>query len=151
MCPSQRLTASQVFFHTSFFFFHSIFVFFLVSQMNAIFVCLWPVPPLEGFVMNRVLGDHFETLLYKIFVSIDENTTIQELGNLLQIDVQLVKVRTKKKALLHPHSWIDLDWSVFSVSFRTRCLFTVGWGLHLKRPASCKKRGPGGTHHGRLT
>jgi hypothetical protein len=59
------------------------------------------VPPLEGFVMNRVLGDHFETLLYKIFVSIDENTTIQELGNLLQIDVQMVKVssiRGKKKA-----------------------------------------------------
>lgn len=53
-----------------------------------------PVPPLEGFVMNRVIGDTFENLLYKIFVSIDENTTIQELGNLLQIDVQLVKVKT---------------------------------------------------------
>lgn len=36
------------------------------------------VPPLEGFVMNRVLGDYFETLLYKIFVSIDERTTIAE-------------------------------------------------------------------------
>ncbi len=36
------------------------------------------VPPLEGFVMNRVLGDYFETLLYKIFVSIDENTTVAE-------------------------------------------------------------------------
>ena len=23
------------------------------------------VPPLEGFVMNRVTGDYFETLLYK--------------------------------------------------------------------------------------
>ena len=33
------------------------------------------VPPLEGFVMNRVQGDFFETLLYKIFVSIDENTS----------------------------------------------------------------------------
>lgn len=36
------------------------------------------VPPLEGFVMNRVQGDFFETLLYKIFVSIDENTTVSE-------------------------------------------------------------------------
>ena len=36
------------------------------------------VPPLDGFVMNRVLGDYFETLLYKIFVSIDEHTTVAE-------------------------------------------------------------------------
>lgn len=49
------------------------------------------VPPLEGFVMNRVLGDFFETLLYKIFVSIDENTTVGELANILEIDVQHVR------------------------------------------------------------
>lgn len=49
------------------------------------------VPPLEGFVMNRVLGDYFETLLYKIFVSIDEHTTVAELANVLQIDLVLVK------------------------------------------------------------
>ncbi|XP_059163010.1 protein FAM91A1-like [Physella acuta] len=49
------------------------------------------VPPLEGFVMNRVLGDYFETLLYKIFVSIDEQTPIAELANVLQIDLSLVK------------------------------------------------------------
>lgn len=36
------------------------------------------VPPLQGFVMNRIVGDYFETLLYKIFVSIDEHTTIGE-------------------------------------------------------------------------
>jgi len=42
--------------------------------------------------MNRVGGDYFENLLYKIFVSIDENTTVQELSTLLQIDVQMVKV-----------------------------------------------------------
>lgn len=36
------------------------------------------VPPLQGFVMNRVLGDYFETLLYKIFVSIDEHITVDE-------------------------------------------------------------------------
>ena len=40
------------------------------------------MPPLEGFVMNRVLGDYFETLLYKIFVSIDEHTTVAEVGSL---------------------------------------------------------------------
>ncbi|GAM20861.1 hypothetical protein SAMD00019534_040360 [Acytostelium subglobosum LB1] len=49
------------------------------------------VPPLEGFVMNRVSGDYFESLLYKIFVSIDERTTVQTLAELLQIDVELVK------------------------------------------------------------
>ena len=41
--------------------------------------------------MNRVLGDYFETLLYKIFVSIDEHTSVAELANVLQIDLQLVK------------------------------------------------------------
>ncbi|XP_077496728.1 protein FAM91A1 [Amblyomma americanum] len=49
------------------------------------------VPPLEGFVMNRVLGDYFETLLYKIFVSIDGNTPLSELSSVLRIDLQLVK------------------------------------------------------------
>ncbi|XP_013382750.1 protein FAM91A1-like, partial [Lingula anatina] len=49
------------------------------------------VPPLEGFVMNRVLGDYLETLLYKIFVSIDEHTSVAELANVLQIDLPLVK------------------------------------------------------------
>ncbi|XP_066546562.1 protein FAM91A1 [Amia ocellicauda] len=49
------------------------------------------VPPLEGFVMNRVQGDYFETLLYKIFVSIDEHTNVSELANVLEIDLGLVK------------------------------------------------------------
>lgn len=49
------------------------------------------VPPLEGFVMNRVTGDYFETLLYKIFVSIDQNTPVQELASILEIDIRLVK------------------------------------------------------------
>ncbi|MGH0132639.1 UNVERIFIED_CONTAM: hypothetical protein FKN15_058550 [Acipenser sinensis] len=49
------------------------------------------VPPLEGFVMNRVQGDYFETLLYKIFVSIDEYTNVSELANVLEIDLCLVK------------------------------------------------------------
>jgi hypothetical protein len=49
------------------------------------------VPPLEGFVMNRVTGDYFETLLYKIFVSIDESTNVAEMAALLQIDLSLVK------------------------------------------------------------
>lgn len=49
------------------------------------------VPTLEGFVMNRVTGDYLETLLYKIFVSIDEHTSVAELANVLQIDLKLVK------------------------------------------------------------
>jgi len=50
------------------------------------------VPPLQGFVMNRVQGDYFETLLYKIFVSIDEHTHMEELASVLQVDLDLVKV-----------------------------------------------------------
>lgn len=49
------------------------------------------VPPLEGFVMNRVTGDYLENLLYKIFVSIDQNTPVSELANILEIDIRLVK------------------------------------------------------------
>ncbi|XP_022920687.1 protein FAM91A1 [Onthophagus taurus] len=49
------------------------------------------VPPLQGFVMNRILGDYFETLLYKIFVSIDEHTTVGELANVLDVETELVK------------------------------------------------------------
>ena len=30
--------------------------------------------------MNRVLGDYFEVLMYKIFVSIDEHTNIAEVS-----------------------------------------------------------------------
>ncbi|CAD6194773.1 unnamed protein product [Caenorhabditis auriculariae] len=49
------------------------------------------VAPLDGFVMNRVLGDYFETLLYKIFVAIDDQTTVKEMAQILHIDTQLVK------------------------------------------------------------
>ena len=49
------------------------------------------VPPLENFVMNRVLGDYFEILMYKIFVSIDEHTTIGEvLYNMIVVLVTLI-------------------------------------------------------------
>lgn len=63
-------------------------IFFDVPVQNDTIVA---VPPLEGFVMNRVLGDYFETLLYKIFVSIDEKTTLSELSTVLDIDLELVK------------------------------------------------------------
>ena len=49
------------------------------------------VPPLRDFVMNRVTGDYFESLLYKLFISIDERTTIEKLAKILDIDLQLVK------------------------------------------------------------
>lgn len=48
------------------------------------------VAPLDGFVMNRVLGDYFETLLYKIFVAIDDQTTVKEMADMLHIDFRLV-------------------------------------------------------------
>eukprot|EP00727_Mastigamoeba_balamuthi_P002519 m51a1_g12264 hypothetical protein (780) ;mRNA; f:192530-195504 len=49
------------------------------------------VPPLENFVMNRVLGDWFENLLYTIFVSIDERTPIEQLSDVIQTPVESVK------------------------------------------------------------
>lgn len=49
------------------------------------------VPTLEGFVMNRTTGDYFETLLYKIFVAIDENTSVENLAQILQIPLHLVQ------------------------------------------------------------
>uniref|UniRef100_A0A915CDR7 Protein FAM91A1 n=1 Tax=Parascaris univalens TaxID=6257 RepID=A0A915CDR7_PARUN len=49
------------------------------------------VPTLDGFVMNRVMGDYFENLLYQIFVAIDEQTTVKELSEMLDIDLHLVK------------------------------------------------------------
>ncbi|MFH4977055.1 hypothetical protein AB6A40_003764 [Gnathostoma spinigerum] len=49
------------------------------------------VPTLDGFVMNRVIGDYFENLLYQIFVAIDEQSTVKELSETLDIDLQLVK------------------------------------------------------------
>lgn len=49
------------------------------------------VPPLQGFVMNRIIGDYFETLLYKIFVSIDEHMSVGELANVLDVDSESVK------------------------------------------------------------
>lgn len=50
------------------------------------------VPPLKDFVMNRVSGDYFENLLYTLFVSIDERTSVEKLALLLDIDVEQVKV-----------------------------------------------------------
>lgn len=48
------------------------------------------LPPLQGFVMNRVLGDPFEKLLYQVFVSVDERNTVGELARTLETDAQLV-------------------------------------------------------------
>ena len=52
------------------------------------------VPPLQGFVMNRVQGDYMETLLYKVFVTISEHTSVGDLACMLQIDELEVKVLT---------------------------------------------------------
>lgn len=71
------------------------------------------VPPLEGFVMNRVTGDYFETLLYKIFVSIDQSTTVHELAKILEIDIRLVKnaisMYCRLKFAYKKNIYIDVD------------------------------------------
>lgn len=41
--------------------------------------------------MNRLSGDHFENLLYQIFVSADEHMDISDLAHMLQIDLDTVK------------------------------------------------------------
>lgn len=64
------------------------FVFLTVPVRNTDLIS---VPPLENFVMNRVLGDYFENLLYDIFVSIDERTTVEQIAEVLQTDVENVK------------------------------------------------------------
>ena len=66
------------------------------------------MPPLQGFVMNRVQGDYFETLLYKIFVSIDEHTSVGELANVLQVDVNLIKVGVFKLRGVASHTQLQV-------------------------------------------
>ena len=48
-------------------------------------------PPLEGFVMNRVQGDVIETLLYKIFLSANDDTSVDELSTILQTNTKFVR------------------------------------------------------------
>ncbi|KAI6652112.1 Protein FAM91A1-like [Oopsacas minuta] len=48
-------------------------------------------PPLEGFVMNRVQGDAIETLLYKIFLSANDDTSVNELSTILQTNAKNVR------------------------------------------------------------
>lgn len=49
------------------------------------------VPPLENFVMNRVQGDYFETMLYDLFVSLDGRTNTRQLAEMLQVDVDSIR------------------------------------------------------------
>ncbi|ETN63061.1 FAM91A1 [Anopheles darlingi] len=52
------------------------------------------IPPLRNFVMNRVAGDYFENLLYNVFVTTDEQCTIAELSQILQVQMDMVKRAT---------------------------------------------------------
>jgi len=49
------------------------------------------VPTLDGFVMNRVQGDFLETLLYKIFVTLDGQTTAKDIAEVLDTGDDLVR------------------------------------------------------------
>lgn len=62
------------------------------------------VPPLKGFVMNRIAGDYFETLLYKVFVSIDEHTSVTDLATVLQVTMILF---TKYPPIISPYLRIE--------------------------------------------
>ncbi|XP_062134514.1 protein FAM91A1 [Drosophila sulfurigaster albostrigata] len=81
------------------------------------------IPPLRNFVMNRVSGDYFENLLYKIFVSADEHMTMAELAQMLQLELDSVKQavsficrlgfaqrkQTEYEAGQHHASWADCN------------------------------------------
>lgn len=83
------------------------------------------VPPLgSGFVMNRIIGDYFEVLLYKLFVSTDEHTNVGELSRILTLDIDLVKQTmsmflrlgfARKKNLDTDFGIIHTSWKHFSV------------------------------------
>ena len=60
--------------------------------------------------MNRVLGDYFETLLYKIFVSIDENTTVAEVSRLW---LELFRKNAISLILAWFHTFYCIDWLLF--------------------------------------
>ena len=84
------------------------------------------VPPLgSGFVMNRIVGDYFEVLLYKLFVSTDEHTTVAELSRILALDIDLVKQTmsmflrlgfARKKSIDSDHGIIHTSWKHFSTT-----------------------------------
>jgi len=52
---------------------------------------VFSIPPLKNFIMNRVIGDYFENLCYKCFVTADEHMKISELASLLQVQLDTVK------------------------------------------------------------
>ncbi len=84
------------------------------------------VPPLgSGFVMNRIVGDYFEVLLYKLFVSTDEHTNVGELSKILALDIDLVKQTmsmflrlgfARKKNLDSDYGIIHTTWKHFSTA-----------------------------------
>ena len=51
------------------------------------------VPPLEGFVMNRTLGDYFETLLYKVYIVVQSMICKRNKPKKL-IDLKSLRVQT---------------------------------------------------------
>uniref|UniRef100_A0AC34FAU9 Protein FAM91A1 n=1 Tax=Panagrolaimus sp. ES5 TaxID=591445 RepID=A0AC34FAU9_9BILA len=63
-------------------------VYFEVPITNVDYVY---VPTLDGFVMNRVQGDFLETLLYKIFVTLDGQMTAKDIAEVLDTDDELVR------------------------------------------------------------
>jgi len=75
--------------------------------------------------MNRIVGDYFEILLYKLFVSTDEHTTVAELSKILTLDIDLVKQTmsmflrlgfARKKNLDSDSGIIHTSWKHFSTA-----------------------------------
>ncbi|VDL86655.1 unnamed protein product [Schistocephalus solidus] len=49
------------------------------------------VPTLDGFIMNRITGDSCETMLYKIFVSLDPRSCVRDLAVDLGVQTEFVR------------------------------------------------------------
>ncbi|CAF1562158.1 unnamed protein product [Rotaria magnacalcarata] len=92
------------------------------------------VPPLgSGFVMNRIVGDYFEVLLYKLFVSTDEHTNVGELSKILALDMDLVKQTMSMFLRLGFARKKNLD-SDFGISHTSWKHFSTGANLQLPPP-----------------
>lgn len=83
--------------------------------------------------MNRVLGDYMETMLYKVFVSIDEVTAVEEVRgrifHIISYTVFLIFI-TAVRDFLHKYTFFWLYNHLACSSIGNR--FTAGQGLLLR-------------------
>lgn len=91
--------------------------------------------------MNRVSGDYFESLLYTLFVSADERTSVEKLSLLLDIDIELVKVFFFFFHSLNARArFVFFDFFFFLNLVRSRFFLASGIDVHTLGFRTKKKR-----------